>query len=626
MSAKLNCILSDDEKEELKELFADFQKKESGNKKDLLDDAEKCIKAFSGYVCRKDSLNLDDYTNTKQNQENKYDLSLDDYMDLEQNQKKIYLCDFLERRTDAFGSSRPGSSDQFMVKKNDDEAIDKKTGKSKFEENTYTVIKIEKKKKSTKKANAQKSEAESEYNEKIKPLLKAIFDAKGKDEIKKIEGNELYQQYQAKQILRKMIVLNNPYDQDFPLGFFYQDDAVNCLMEKFYGKTTNKFSFFEKSNLVMSAAIEILGLTDEINVNENEIKEDERKERKWLRHIVSGFLWRLAKTTASIVSEKFPNVILYGAPGTGKTYKVKNMIDFVCQSETNSHYEWVQFHPSFSYEDFIEGIKPTGINNENGSVKLELVNGVFKNFCIKAKNALENFLNDEKAKEEPIYYFIVDEINRANLSAVFGETLSLLESSYRDYKKDETDKDKYSSNVMNLQYTSIEQEEIKKNGYDKDKHYNEKGQFGIPRNVRFIGMMNDVDKSIDAFDLALRRRFKWIRESCDYEVVEAEIKKKDIKDKDAEEYKKSCIALNNYITDEIGLGKSYEFGHSFFMKITDYVSKVGKNANKITDDNKKKLFEELLSPTLKEYLRSSVDEKDIEDRLKNASNKFIGGK
>ena len=300
------------------------------------------------------------------------------------------------------------------------------------------------------------------------------------------------------------------------------------------------------------------------------------------------------------------------------------MIDFVCQSETYSHYEWIQFHPSFSYEDFIEGIKPTGINNENGSVKLELVNGVFKIFCIKAKNALEDFLNDENAKEEPIYYFIVDEINRTNLSAVFGETLSLLEPSYRDYKKDETDKDKYSSNVMNLQYTSIEQEEIKKNGYDKEKHYNEKGQFGIPRNVRFIGMMNDVDKSIDTFDLALRRRFRWMRESCDYDVIEAEIQKKDIED--AAEYKQCCKNLNNYITDEIGLGKSYEFGHSFFMKITDYVGKVGKNANKITKDNKKKLFEELLSPTLKEYLRSSVDEKDLEEKLDDARGIFIGEK
>ena len=136
MSAKLNCILSDDEKEELKELFADFQKKESGNKDNLLKEANDCITAFSGYACRKDSLNLDDYTNTKQNQENDSDLSLNDYVNQEQTQKKIYLCDFLERRTDAFGSSRPGSSDQFMVKKNDNEAIDKKTGKPKFGKDT----------------------------------------------------------------------------------------------------------------------------------------------------------------------------------------------------------------------------------------------------------------------------------------------------------------------------------------------------------------------------------------------------------------------------------------------------------------------------------------------------------
>ena len=90
---------------------------------------------------------------------------------------------------------------------------------------------------------------------------------------------------------------------------------------------------------------------------------------------------------------------------------------FICQGDT-SRYEVLQFHPSFTYEDFIEGIKPKGVSKD-GNIRFELVNGIFKNFCIKAK---------EYPKKD--FYFVVDEINRANLSMVFGETLSLLEKDY----------------------------------------------------------------------------------------------------------------------------------------------------------------------------------------------------
>ncbi|WP_435933215.1 AAA family ATPase [Moraxella bovoculi] len=90
-------------------------------------------------------------------------------------------------------------------------------------------------------------------------------------------------------------------------------------------------------------------------------------------------------------------------------------MEYLCGSNS-SRYEYVQFHPSFTYKDFIDGIKPNGIDDKGG-VKLELVNGIFKKFFIRAKKDPDNN-----------YYFIVDEINRANLSAVFDETLSLLES------------------------------------------------------------------------------------------------------------------------------------------------------------------------------------------------------
>ena len=325
------------------------------------------------------------------------------------------------------------------------------------------------------------------------------------------------------------------------------------------------------------------------------------------------------------ISEESPNVIFYGPPGTGKTYAVKNIIDFVCQGDS-SRYVWTQFHPNFSYEDFIDGIKPVGIEG-NGNVKLELVNGVFKDLCIRAKNDPNNE-----------YYFIADEINRANLSAVFGETLSKLEADYRD-KLDGTQ-----DNLIKTQYSSIETKlvgrSITKKVEGKDVKYvdatgeevvyayDEKNgaRFGIPKNVRFIGMMNDVDKSIDAFDLALRRRFKWIRKECDSSVIE-----KLLEDClfDAGRYAKDCERLNKFISSSskngLGLGESYQFGHSFFLHIREFVKK--EQTEDYMKSCKKKLFNKYLSPTLKEYLRSFKEEKDIEGGkgyLNQAMNIFIG--
>lgn len=114
------------------------------------------------------------------------------------------------------------------------------------------------------------------------------------------------------------------------------------------------------------------------------------------------------------------NIIYYGAPGTGKTKFVRDCLGVLDPNRYKT--EWVQFHSGFEYEDFIDGIKSIGI--QNGNLNLALTNGIFKEFCLKAaQNLNENF------------FFIVDEINRADIAAVFGETLSLLEENYRGEKK-----------------------------------------------------------------------------------------------------------------------------------------------------------------------------------------------
>lgn len=355
-----------------------------------------------------------------------------------------------------------------------------------------------------------------------------------------------------------------------------------------------------------------------------------------------------------------PNVIYYGAPGTGKTYIVKSYLKTLFPDEKSykEHVRWVQFHPSFSYEDFIEGIKPVGIDKITKSVNLKLVNGVFKKHCI-----------DAKKKPEEKFYFVADEINRANISAVFGETLSLLEASYRD--------DGSGENLIETQYSELEKqldkEEQKEICYDIAKPENDEqsqgnsesnsnendshpstalgdnpekmsetsGKFGIPKNIYFIGMMNDVDKSIDAFDLALRRRFKWIRMDCDYSVIKKFVLNEIKDEKNVNEFIRKCAKLNYFISGRdpeqykglgetvkkgdisrsLKMGSSYEFGHSNFLKIIDIC-----HQDKIEKRHLDELFTQFLQPTLKEYLRSSCSEDKIDDELENAKEIFTTGK
>ncbi len=305
------------------------------------------------------------------------------------------------------------------------------------------------------------------------------------------------------------------------------------------------------------------------------------------------------------------NIIYYGAPGTGKTKFVKDRLDILDPNRART--EWVQFHSGFEYEDFIDGIKPVGI--QNGNLNLALTNGIFKEFCLKAaQNDKENF------------FFIVDEINRADIAAVFGETLSLLEENYRG------------ENIKTKNFPLSNQE------------------FFIPANIYFIGMMNDVDKSIDCFDLALRRRFTWVLMECDYGVIENATDKT---------YRTKCENLNNYITNDLkylveykdetrvkiksirsyydmkkmdeyydqlfqkttdeekennkkryertsglNLGRAYEIGHSYFLK----------NAKM----SEQEIWDRHIEPILREYIRTQFSDGEVEKKLETAKKIFVG--
>jgi len=541
-----NIKLSPDRQAQIKALWEKFKSETKQEDKNFnTSEIDKLLTGWENYKAKilNDTLSLDEYTNTLGS--------------ATATMPGGYLCNFLERTTrTVLGSSKPGTAFNFEVKLNNDNA-------------SYYILKQNKQ-------NASKEEAETYFNSNIRGLLKSIVsETEPLAKIKLVEDAA----YSAKQILMKMAVLDNLTD----FLYIYSTQWLEELYNDFIDGDAE--GIFTKNHQVCLVAKKLL------SVNEQD---------KGELILLSRFLWRYVNAR-TIADADNPNVIMYGPPGTGKTYSVVNSLDFVCQGDS-SRYELLQFHPSFTYEDFIEGIKPKGVSKD-GNIRFELVNGVFKNFCIKAKN------NPGKP-----FYFVVDEINRANLSSVFGETLSLLEKDYRHNGI-------CNKNLIRTQYSTLIEDLIKEDNKYESLAYtidNNEVKFGVPENVFFIGMMNDVDKSIDAFDLALRRRFKWIRKDCDYEVIEEETRFKRKEDfSNIGQYIKACEKLNNYISAELGLGKSYEFGHSFFMKMSDIAKR-----KEITQHNLETLFNLYLRPTLKEYLRAVFAESELDGKLDEALNRF----
>lgn len=301
------------------------------------------------------------------------------------------------------------------------------------------------------------------------------------------------------------------------------------------------------------------------------------------------------------------NMILHGAPGTGKTYGVINSIkarlDLISNQNANDQFLLVQFHPSYGYEDFIDGIKPSGLDN-SGNLKFSLVNGEFKKLCIRAFQELkEASIANRKAKT---FYFIADEVNRAEISRVFGELLLCIEEDKR-LKITDGRLDRKSAKVK-TQNSNLWNKEHAVVTLDSNGDLNDDGSdyyFGIPENIYFIGTMNDIDRSVDSFDMALRRRFYWKHTECDYDVI----KDKFINDNKFEKYVTNCQNLNHHITSEKGfnLGESYQLGHSYFLKL-----------DKINSSQLSKLWDSHIAPLLKEYLRSEYRENEIKGRLNKA--------
>ena len=316
------------------------------------------------------------------------------------------------------------------------------------------------------------------------------------------------------------------------------------------------------------------------------------------------------------------NVIFYGPPGTGKTYTTAKRAVEICKTESEkeltdyteimerynelkkkNRIEFITFHQSYGYEEFIEGIKPVISNEDDESedesennkesktnikiendVKYDIVDGIFKKFCDNARKAIIE-THDNKENKEP-YVFIIDEINRGNISKIFGELITLIETTKRAGKKE--------CISTKLPYSNEE--------------------FTVPDNVYIIGTMNTADRSIALMDTALRRRFKFEEMLPNYDLL------KDIFVED-KGVKVNIGAMLKVINERIEYlyDREHTIGHAVFLE-------KGKDNRIDIDINKlENIFKKSIIPLLQEYFYEDYEKIRIVlgDNAKDEDEQFI---
>lgn len=294
------------------------------------------------------------------------------------------------------------------------------------------------------------------------------------------------------------------------------------------------------------------------------------------------------------------NVIFYGPPGTGKTYTTAKRAVEICKTESEkeltdyseimkkynelkkkNRIEFITFHQSYGYEEFIEGIKPIVLNEDDESdsensqeIKYEIVDGIFKKFCDEARKAQD--------KENNEYVLIIDEINRGNISKIFGELITLIETTKRAGKEE--------CISTKLPYS--------------------KEEFTVPDNVYIIGTMNTADRSIALMDTALRRRFKFEEMLPNYDLL------KDIFVED-EGVKVNIGAMLKTINERIEYlyDREHTIGHAVFLEL-----KENNNIDKLEN-----IFKKSVIPLLQEYFYEDYEKIRLilGDNAKDEDEQFI---
>jgi 5-methylcytosine-specific restriction enzyme B len=241
------------------------------------------------------------------------------------------------------------------------------------------------------------------------------------------------------------------------------------------------------------------------------------------------------------------NIILQGPPGVGKSFIARNLAYALIGYRRPAQVGFIQFHQSYSYEDFVQGFRPDGNT-------FALRDGVFHRFCAKAA-----------ADPENIYVFVIDEINRGNISKILGELMLLIESDKRGPE-----------NAIPLTYSPDQ-------------------LFYVPENVYLIGLMNTADRSLAILDYALRRRFGFVtlRPAFSYDGFTNELSHAGVPQELIQRIVSGMESLNERITTDVNLGPGFQIGHSFFVPSASLDS--------ADDDWYRQIIETEIQPLLEEY-------------------------
>lgn len=327
-------------------------------------------------------------------------------------------------------------------------------------------------------------------------------------------------------------------------------------------------------------------------------------------------------------------IILHGAPGTGKTFTaenfaeeyVKNLYEGLKKNNPDlkedfkkfkdKYIKKVQFHPSFDYTDFVEGLRPAIIEKDktDKSPTFVRMDGILKKFC---RKIIEN--NDSNN----LYFLLIDEINRADLSKVLGDLMYLMNDPQRS-KKDKDEEKTIETPYSNMptyivddngngkflekhkgnNKTENDQKEIDKKGNNKEDVFED--GFFLPDNLIIIGTMNDIDRSVDAFDFALRRRFVWIEADANTEAEDAipniisDAKQTDILITRLEELNK---VISGDEGKKLGLSEKYHIGHAYAKNF---------------DGSYDTLWENSIKPVLEDYCLGKKNKETFITACRNA--------